>query len=100
MRGLRAQQLDREPSPTRRAPPPCRGRARSREAGVCLRRCDNSRCWTLLNIRLLDPEPGQVGGTLVSTVIDITERKLWEETVRQSEARFTAFMRHLPESLS
>ena len=41
-------------------------------------------------------QPGQVGGTLVSTVIDITERKLWEETLRQSEERFTAFMRHLP----
>ena len=42
------------------------------------------------------PQPGQVGGTLVSTVVDITERKLWEETLRQSQERFTAFMRHLP----
>jgi two-component system, cell cycle sensor histidine kinase and response regulator CckA len=67
-----------------------------REAEVCFRRRDNSRCWALLNIRLLDAQPGQVGGTLVSTVIDITERRLWEETLRQSEERFTAFMRHLP----
>ena len=67
-----------------------------REAEVCFRRCDNSRCWALLNIRLLDAQPGQVGGTLVSTVIDITERKLWEETLRQSQERFSAFMRHLP----
>ena len=67
-----------------------------REAEVCFRRRDNSRCWALLNIRLLDAQPGQVGGTLVSTVVDITERKLWEETLRQSEERFTAFMRHLP----
>jgi len=67
-----------------------------REAEICFRRRDNSRCWTLLNIRLLDAQPGQVGGTLVSTVIDITERRLWEETLRQSEERFTAFMRHLP----
>ena len=67
-----------------------------REAEVCFRRRDNSRCWVLLNIRLLDAQPGQVGGTLVSTVIDITERRLWEETLRQSEERFTAFMRHLP----
>jgi PAS domain S-box-containing protein len=67
-----------------------------REAEICFRRRDNSRCWALLNIRLLDAQPGQVGGTLVSTVIDITERRLWEETLRQSEERFTAFMRHLP----
>ena len=67
-----------------------------REAEVCFRRRDNSRCWALVNIRLLDSQPGQVGGTLVSTVIDITERRLSEETLRQSEERFIAFMRHLP----
>jgi PAS domain S-box-containing protein len=47
-------------------------------------------------MRLLDAQPGQIGGTLVSTIIDITERKLWEETLRQSQERFTAFMRNLP----
>jgi two-component system, cell cycle sensor histidine kinase and response regulator CckA len=67
-----------------------------REREVCFRRRDNSRCWGLVNVRLLDPPPGQVGGSLVSTVIDITERKLSEETLRQSEQRFTAFMGHLP----
>jgi two-component system cell cycle sensor histidine kinase/response regulator CckA len=67
-----------------------------REAEVCFRRRDNSRCWALLNVRLLDAPRGQVGGTLVSTVIDITQRKLWEDTLRQSEGRFTAFMRYLP----
>ncbi len=67
-----------------------------REAEVCFRRSDNSRCWAIVNIRLLNPQPGEVGGTLVSTVIDITERKLWEETLRQSQDRFRAFMRHLP----
>jgi PAS domain S-box-containing protein len=67
-----------------------------REAEICFRRRDNSRCWALLNVRLLDPPPGQTGGTMVSTIIDITQRKLWEDTLRQSEERFTAFMRHLP----
>lgn len=67
-----------------------------REAEVSLRRKDGSRCWALLNIRLLDPRPDQVGGDLVTTAIDITERRNWEETLRQSESRFTAFMRHLP----
>ncbi|HWF11988.1 MAG TPA: PAS domain-containing protein [Bryobacteraceae bacterium] len=67
-----------------------------REAEVRLRRKDGSECWALLNIRLLDPRPDQIGGDLVTTAIDITERRNWEETLRQSESRFTAFMRHLP----
>jgi two-component system cell cycle sensor histidine kinase/response regulator CckA len=65
------------------------------EAEVCFRRRDDSRCWGLVNIRLLSARPGQ-GSTLVSTINDITERKLWEETLRQSQERFAAFMRHLP----
>jgi two-component system, cell cycle sensor histidine kinase and response regulator CckA len=67
-----------------------------REAEVCLRRKDNTRCWVLLNVRLIEPHPGQMGATLLSTVIDITGRKLSEETLRQSQDRFTAFMRYLP----
>ena len=68
-----------------------------REAEVSLRRKDGSQCWALVNIRLLDSQPDEVdGGSLVTTAIDITERKNWEETLRQSESRFTAFMRHLP----
>jgi two-component system, cell cycle sensor histidine kinase and response regulator CckA len=67
-----------------------------REFEVCFRRLDNSRCWALINVRLLDAPPGQVGGSLVSTVIDISERKRWEETLRHSQARFTAFMQYLP----
>ncbi len=63
---------------------------------VCFRRRDNTRCWGLSNIRLLEPQRGEVGGTIICTVVDITERKNWEETLRQSEQRFAAFMRHLP----
>lgn len=63
---------------------------------ICLRRADGSRCWALLNARLLDPPPGEVGGTILATFVDITERKLQEETLRQSQQRFTAFMHHLP----
>lgn len=66
------------------------------EAEVCLRRRDQSKCWALVNVRRLDPAQEHGEATLVSTVIDITDRKQWEETLRQSEARFTAFMRHLP----
>jgi two-component system, cell cycle sensor histidine kinase and response regulator CckA len=96
LRGMRAPQLYYEPLQRDGLLRRVSASREIREAEVCFRRRDNSRCWALLNIRLLDAEPGQVGGTLVSTVIDITERKLWEETLRQSEERFTAFMRHLP----
>ncbi len=67
-----------------------------REFEICFRRRDNSRRWGLCSVRLLDPQPGQMGGTLISTIIDITDRKLSEEAVRQSQQRFAAFMRHLP----
>jgi two-component system cell cycle sensor histidine kinase/response regulator CckA len=63
---------------------------------VCFRRRDNTRCWGLSNVRLLEPQSGEVGGSLISTIVDITERKQWEDTLRQSEQRFAAFMRHLP----
>jgi PAS domain S-box-containing protein len=75
---------------------------RLREAGqleeyeICLKARDGSRRWVISNIRLLDPEAGRVGGTIVCVVIDITERKLWEETLRQSQQRFATFMRNLP----
>lgn len=96
MRGMRAPQLYYEPSERDGLLRRVSVSREIREAEVCFRRRDNSRCWALLNIRLFDAQPGQVGGTLVSTVIDITERKLWEETLRQSQERFSAFMRHLP----
>ncbi len=69
---------------------------RLNEFDVCLRARDGSRRWVLINARQLDPEAGRVGGSLVCVVTDITERKLWEETLRQSEQRFATFMRHLP----
>jgi two-component system cell cycle sensor histidine kinase/response regulator CckA len=96
LRGIRAPQLYHDPAERDALLRRVSVSHEVREAEVRFRRRDNSRCWALLNIRLLDAQPGQVGGTLVSTVIDITERKLWEETLRQSEERFTAFMRHLP----
>jgi PAS domain S-box-containing protein len=66
------------------------------EYEVCFRRKDGTQCWGMVNVRLMDPPGDEVGGTIVATVIDITGRKLSEETLRQSEQRFAAFMRHLP----
>jgi two-component system, cell cycle sensor histidine kinase and response regulator CckA len=66
------------------------------EFEVCFRRLDGSRCWVILSARLLDPPPGEIGGSIVSTLIDISERKQHEEILRKSEQRFAAFMRHMP----
>jgi two-component system cell cycle sensor histidine kinase/response regulator CckA len=66
------------------------------EFEVCYRRADGSRLWTLLNVRLLDPQPGEIGGSVLAILMDITERKLHEEVLRKSEERFSAFMHHLP----
>jgi two-component system, cell cycle sensor histidine kinase and response regulator CckA len=96
LRGIRAPQLYFDPSDRERLLHRVTASREIKEAEICFRRRDNSRCWVLLNVRLLDPPPGQVDGTLVSTAIDITERRLSEDTLRQSEERFTAFMRHLP----
>lgn len=96
LRGYRVPQLYYEPTERDRLIRRLSVSREVREAEVCLRRRDNSRCWVLINVRLLEPPPGQIGGTLVSTIVDITERKRWEETLRQSQQRFAAFMRHLP----
>jgi PAS domain S-box-containing protein len=69
---------------------------RLNEFEVCYRRADGSRLWTMINVRLLDPQPGEIGGSLVAILMDITERKRQEDIVRRSEERFSAFMRHLP----
>jgi two-component system, cell cycle sensor histidine kinase and response regulator CckA len=66
------------------------------EVEVCYRRGDGSRLWAMINVRMLDPQTGEVGGSLVAILMDITERKRHEDIVRQSEERFSAFMRHLP----
>jgi two-component system cell cycle sensor histidine kinase/response regulator CckA len=63
---------------------------------VCCRRADGSRCWALLNSLLMDAPPGEAGGTIISSVFDITERKRQEDAVRQSDERFSAFMKYLP----
>jgi len=96
LQGARISQLYYDPAERDRLLRLVRLSSQVREFEVSFRRRDNSRRWALTSVRLLDPQPGQVGGTLVSTVIDITERKLSEQAVRQSQQRFAAFMRYLP----
>ncbi len=66
------------------------------EFEVCCRRADGAKLWAMVNARLIDPQPGEVGGTLVAILLDITERRRHEDVLRASEERFSAFMRHLP----
>ncbi len=96
MQGIRAPQLYVDPAERERLVHLVGVSPDVREFEIAFRRRDNSRGWALISTRLLDPRPGQVGGTLVSTLVDITDRKLWEETLRQSQQRFAAFMRYLP----
>jgi PAS domain S-box-containing protein len=93
---LRAPQIYYDPADRDRILRLLAGSRRISEVEVCLRRQDGARCWVLLNARLLDPPPGEVGGSIVSNLIDITERKKQEETLRKSEQRFADFMRHMP----
>ena len=93
---LRAPQVYYDPSERDRLLGLIANPRRLNEFEVCFRRKDGSRCWCLLNVRLLDAPAGEMGGSIVSTVIDITERRNQEEVLRHSEARFSAFMSHLP----
>ena len=94
--GIRAPQLYYDPAERDRMLRLLAVTRRLSEYEVCYRRSDGARCWALLNVRLMDPPAGEVGGSIVATVLDITGRKLSEETLRQSEQRFSAFMRYLP----
>ena len=96
LQGMRAPQLYVDPAQRERLVHLVSVSPAVREFEIAFRRRDNSRGWALISTRLLDPRPGQVGGSLVSLVVDITDRKLWEDTLRQSQQRFAAFMRYLP----
>jgi PAS domain S-box-containing protein len=96
LKSVRAPQLYFDPGERERLLGLLDAPRRLNEFELCLRARDGSRRWVLTNIRQLEPEAGRVGGSLVCVVTDITERKLWEETLRQSEQRFATFMRNLP----
>lgn len=60
------------------------------------RRRQGGEAWAIANLSLIEAASGQSGRNILGTMIDITERKHWEETLRESEERFLTFMRHLP----
>ncbi len=60
------------------------------------RRGDGGEAWAIANLSLIEAPSGQSGRNILGTMIDITERKHWEETLCRSEERFLTFMRHLP----
>jgi two-component system, cell cycle sensor histidine kinase and response regulator CckA len=66
------------------------------EFEVSFRKRDNTRVFALVSARRLDPLPGQVGGSMVAVIVDITGRRISEETLRRSQHTFAAFMNHLP----
>jgi two-component system, cell cycle sensor histidine kinase and response regulator CckA len=96
LKAVRAPQLYYEPAERERLLRLLRLSHHVREFEMSFRRRDNIRRWALISTRLFDPPPGEVGGNLISTVVDITERKISEEAVRHSQLRFAAFMRYLP----
>jgi len=63
---------------------------------ICFRRRDGGPVWTLANFSLV--APSEEGGPLsiISTTVDVSERKRSREELRESQQRFAAFMRHLP----
>jgi len=62
---------------------------------ICLRRKDGSPVWVLGNMSLIHSD-GRWGDLIVSTVIDVTERKLAAESLQRSEAAFRLLFANNP----
>ncbi|MDQ6706116.1 MAG: PAS domain-containing protein, partial [Acidobacteriota bacterium] len=60
------------------------------------KRLDGGHAFAIANLNLIDAASGESGRNILGTMIDITERKHWEESLRRSEEQFSSFMRHLP----
>src|SRR5712692_7044594 len=63
---------------------------------ICFRRKDGSPVWILANMNLVETDDEGGGASVISTTLDISERKRSREELRESQQRFAAFMRHLP----
>ena len=63
---------------------------------ISLRRKDGRPCWLIESVHLLDGDPGILEGT----VIDITDRKLVENALRESEERYRILVERMREGLA
>jgi diguanylate cyclase (GGDEF)-like protein/PAS domain S-box-containing protein len=63
---------------------------------ISLRRKDGRPCWLIENVHLLDGEPEILEGT----VIDITDRKVTEVALRESEERYRLLVERMREGLA
>ncbi len=63
---------------------------------ISLRRKDGRPCWLIENVHLLEGDPEILEGT----VIDITDRKLTENALRESEERYRLLVERMREGLA
>ncbi|HEX7151940.1 MAG TPA: EAL domain-containing protein [Thermoanaerobaculia bacterium] len=95
---LRAGDLYHEPGERERFIELVRSRGAISNIEVCLRRRDGRSVWLLESVHLLRDDDGEE--ILEGTVIDITDRKLAENALRESEMRYRTLVERMREGLA
>ncbi len=68
----------------------------AKDAEVIIERRDGSRITCIVNIVALKNEQGEITGA-INSFYDITERKRWENTLRESESRYRSLFNSMDE---